>query len=182
MKTGIQKGIILTAAFQIIDDFTQPPPLASNGQSWELISDGVMGGVSEGVMGREKIAGRAAMRMQGEVSLENNGGFLQMAIDLGEQGENVDASGWTGIEMDIIGNNEAYNIHLRTADVQRSWQSYRHEFIAPDVWTKIQLPFADFNRHRIEAPLDLRQLRRLGIVAIGRAFRADIAIGSLRFY
>ena len=167
---------------QTINDFSQPSPLASNGQSWELISDGVMGGVSKGVMGREKIAGRAAMRMQGEVSLENNGGFLQMAIDLGKQGESVDASGWTGIEIDIIGNNEAYNVHLRTADIQRSWQSYRHEFTAPDDWITIQLPFADFNRHRIEAPLDLLQLRRLGIVAIGRAFKADIAIGGVRFY
>ena len=172
----------MTAAVEIIDDFSQQPPLASNGECWALISDGVMGGVSQGTMGRAQIEGRPAIRMQGEVSLENNGGFLQMAIDLGAQGTSVDASDWAGIEIDVIGNGEAYNLHLRTADVERSWQSYRHALTAPDVWTSIRLPFAGFTRHRIEAPLDLRKLRRLGIVAIGRAFKADIAIGGLRFY
>jgi len=31
-------------------------------------------------------------------------------------------------------------------------------------------------------PLDLSRLRRIGIVAIGRAFRADVAVGGVRFY
>lgn len=44
------------------------------------------------------------------------------------------------------------------------------------------MPFADFGAYRAEAPLDLSCLRRLGVVAIGRAFTADLAVGGVRFY
>lgn len=36
--------------------------------------------------------------------------------------------------------------------------------------------------YRLEAPLDITQLRRIGLVAIGRAFLADRAVSELGFY
>jgi hypothetical protein len=140
-----------------------------------------MGGVSDGKLSREALDGRMALRLTGHVSTENNGGFLQMARDLGA-GRGMDASGYTGLELDVLGNGEAYNIHLRTKDVTRPWQSYRHSFTAPDRWTTVTLPFADFDSHRIASALDLKSLRRIGIVAIGKAFNADIAISGLSLY
>ena len=166
----------------IIDALDQEPPRATIGTRWELIADRVMGGVSSGEMEREHVAGRPALRMCGDVSLENNGGFLQIALDLAPDGGVVDARQWTGIEIDVFGNGERYNLHLRTADVVRPWQSYRAEFFATPEWQTIRLPFATFEPHRIDAPLDLACLRRLGIVAIGRAFAADVAISKLQFY
>jgi hypothetical protein len=172
----------MAAADGIIDALDQESPRATIGTRWELVADRVMGGVSSGAMAREHLAGRLALRMRGDVSLENNGGFVQIALDLAPDGGVLDARGWTGIEIDAFGNNEHYNLHLRTADVVRPWQSYRAEFIATPEWRTIQLPFATFEPHRIDAPLDLARLRRLGVVAIGRAFTADVAIGGLRFY
>jgi hypothetical protein len=166
----------------IIDALDQEPPHATIGTRWELIADRVMGGVSSGAMMREPVAGRPALRMRGAVSLENNGGFVQIALDLAPGGGVVDARPWTGIALDVFGNGERYNLHLRTADVVRPWQSWRAEFAATPEWRTIQMPFATFEPHRIDAPLDLARLRRLGIVAIGRAFTADVAIGGLRFY
>jgi len=133
-------------------------------------------------MRREVVRGREAIRMQGDVSLENNGGFLQIALDLAPDGAPIDARGWAGIEIDVIGNGESYNLHLRTADVIRPWQSYRAGFVAEPEWRTRRLPFAEFEPHRIDAPLDRSTLRRIGIVAIGRAFHADIAIGGVRFH
>jgi hypothetical protein len=167
---------------QIIDALDQKHPRATIRTRWELIADRVMGGVSSGAMTREMVAGRSALRMQGDVSLENNGGFIQVALDLATAAAAVDASAWSGIEIDVLGNNERYNLHLRSADVVRPWQSYRADFIAAPDWRTIQLPFASFEAQRIDAPLDLTRLRRLGVVAVGRAFTADIAIGGLRFY
>jgi len=149
---------------------------------WELITDGVMGGRSNGALHRGTIDGRRALRLRGEVSLENNGGFLQMALDLDPDGGTVDASGWTGLEIEVIGNGETYNLHLRSADVVRPWQSYRQGFVAGPRWTVRRLPFAGFTPHRIDTPLDVGRLRRVGIVAIGRAFTADVAIGALRLF
>ena len=179
---GEERNPCLAATTEIIDDLSQPPPRASNGAAWELIADRVMGGLSSGTMRREIIEGRDAIRMRGDVSIANNGGFLQIALDLAPSGATVDASRWAGIEIDVLGNGERYNMHLRTADAVRPWQSWRRSFIATPFWQTIRLPFAGFEAHRIDDPLDLRSLRRVGIVAIGRAFQADIAIGGVRFH
>ncbi len=167
--------------FHVIDALDRPAPLATIGTEWELIGDSVMGGRSAGEMRREVVAHRLAVHMTGDVSLENNGGFIQIALDL-STGASIDVSGWSGFEIDVFGNGETYNLHLRTDDVERPWQSYRETFLASDSWRSVRLPFADFEAHRIDAPLDLTRVRRLGVVAIGRAFAADIAIAGLRLY
>jgi hypothetical protein len=166
----------------IIDDLSRPFPEAATGTRWQLMSDAVMGGVSAGSMTSAVLAGRKAIRMQGSVSLENNGGFLQIALDLAPGGESVDASAYAGIEIDVSGDGEAYGLHLRTPDLARPWQSYRAGFVAAEGWARLQLPFAGFLAHRTEAPLDTRRLRRLGIVAIGRRFQPDLFVGGVRFY
>lgn len=172
----------MSRASAIIDDLSLPAGETPCGTAWELISDRVMGGVSGGTLAHSIIEGRPALRMTGAVSLENDGGFLQMALDLRPDGRGVDASGYTGLALDVLGNDQRYNVHLRTADVTRPWQSYRAEFIAPGHWTTVKLPFSDFTPHRLTAPLDLSSLRRIGLVAIGRAFNADLALGDLRLY
>lgn len=181
LATGLG-SMKLAATFKTIDDLSQPHPRASIGAAWEMIADRVMGGVSNGTMRREVVKGRAAIRMQGDVSLENNGGFLQIALDLDRNGAAIDASEWAGIEIEVVGNDEPYNLHLRTADVAHPWQSWRLSFVATPEWRTLRLPFVEFEKHRIEAPLDLSTLRRIGIVAIGRAYHADIAIGGIRFW
>lgn len=165
-----------------IDDLSRHFPESAIGTRWQLLSDAVMGGVSAGRMSRTVLDGRPAIRMQGDVSLDNNGGFIQIALDLAPDAGTVDASGFTGIALDVIGNDEDYGLHLRTADLSRPWQSYRAGFTARRAWQEIRLPFAGFMPHRTERPLDLHLLRRVGIVAIGRAFQADVAVGGLRFY
>lgn len=166
----------------VIDDLSAPHPRAANGAAWELIADRVMGGVSQGAMRREIVDGRPALRMQGTVSLENNGGFIQMALDLAPDGASIDAGHWSGIAIDARGNGQSYNVHLRTSDLTRPWQSYRQTVHPAADWQTLRLPFAAFEPHRIDAPLDLTALRRIGVVAIGRPFDVDIAVGGVRFY
>ena len=169
-------------ATRVIDDLGRDNLVATIGTRWQLVTDRVMGGVSDGTLVRETVSGRPALRMRGDVSLENNGGFVQMALDLAPDGDLVDASAWTGIELDVIDNDEDYGVHLRTDAVERHWQSYRQSFRAGASWRTVQLAFADFVPHRIEVPLDVRRLRRIGLVAIGRAFAADLAVGGVRFF
>lgn len=151
-------------------------------EPFQLITDTVMGGVSSGTLTRETVGGREAYRMRGMVSLENNGGFVQMAADINPDGALFDASAFTGIELDVTGNTETYNIHLRTSDLTRPWQSYRQSFIAGPEWETHRIPFTDFTPHRTEMPLDITKLRRIGILAIGRVFEADVSVARLRFY
>jgi hypothetical protein len=165
----------------VIDDLSREAPLSNIGTRWQLFTDGVMGGVSKGTMVREAVAGRLAIRMQGDVSLANGGGFVQIAMDLAPDGNAVDAGAWRGFELDVFGNREEYGFHLRTEGLSRPWQSYRQGFQAERHWRTVQFEFQDFVPHRTDIPLDTRRLKRVGIVAIGRAFSADIAVGGLRY-
>ena len=165
----------------IVEELSREPPIATIGGNWQLLTDQVMGGVSKGSQVRAPVAGRPAIRMLGDVSLENNGGFIQIALDLSPVGGVVDASAWDGIELDVFGNGEEYGVHLRTDALTRPWQSYRQSFMADAEWRTVQLPFDQFVPHRTVVLLDTRRLRRIGVVAIGRPFSCDLALGGLRF-
>jgi hypothetical protein len=145
------------------------------GSSFRVITDGVMGGVSSAESRVEVVDGRRALRIRGKVRLENNGGFVQLATDLG-----LDASPYSHLQLVVRGNGETYGCHLRTADVVRPWQSYRQSFDAPAAWTTVDLPLQHFEPHRLQTPFDASRLRRLGLIAIGRAFDADLAVHTIR--
>ncbi len=165
----------------LIDDF-QRSDVSCLGTTWRSTSDRVMGGVSVAHIERASLDGREGLRLTGEVSLENNGGFVQMGLDLGSDGKTLDATDYTGVSLVVRGNGERYSVHLRTVDCVRPWQSYRAGLVAEPAWRDIQLPFAGFAPHRLDAPLDLSRLRRLGVVAIGRAFAADVMVSRVMLY
>lgn len=148
---------------------------------WEYVADTVMGGVSSGQARRQIVEGRDAVRLTGVVSLENNGGFVQIAFDLAD-GAVFDVSGYTGIALDVLGNGETYDLRLRTDALTRPWQSFRTDFTAPTEWTTIKVAFMDFQPHRTDAAFEPARLRRIGILAIGREMDADISVSSVRLF
>ncbi|MEM7440089.1 MAG: CIA30 family protein [Pseudomonadota bacterium] len=172
----------MASSIAVIDDFSVTGASASNAGNWRYVADTVMGGVSRGKMTAQTIMGRPALRMTGAVSTDNNGGFIQIALNLGEEGQVVEASAFKGFEIDAIGNREEYNIHLRTTDLRRSWESYRASFALGPKWQTFTFAFADFDAYRALKPLDPAKLRSIGIVAIGREFEADVAVGGVRLY
>lgn len=166
----------------LIDDFSNPALTSVLGTSWRGVSDQVMGGISQASVSLETIDDRRCLRLSGDVRLENNGGFIQASLELAPAGTLLDASSYAGVRIVVRGNGEQYSVHLRTPDNVRPWQSYRAHFTAPPDWTTVDLPFAGFKPHRLVVPLDTKRLRRLGLVAIGRAFRADLAVAQVRLY
>jgi hypothetical protein len=69
---------------------------------WYFFSDAVMGGVSRGEVSlRPEVCGRKAVEMRGTVSLENNGGFIQIALDLNGTGISLSVN----ICVHLISNN-----------------------------------------------------------------------------
>jgi len=165
----------------IIDDRRTGDLESVAGGSWRMVTDGVMGGVSSGELSLQTIDNKACLRLRGDVRLENNGGFIQAALEV-EDTEAADASDYHGLLLKVYGNNQEYNLHLRTGDVWLPWQSYRTSFMAPARWQTVRLPFAEFTGYRIGKKLDLKRLERIGLVAIGRAFAADLCIGELALY
>ncbi len=166
----------------VIDDFSGGDLISNLGTRWRGVSDQVMGGISEASVAHDVIDGRPCLRLTGDVRLENNGGFIQAALDLAPSGNSIDASDYAGVRLVARGNDEQYAVHLRTPDNVRPWQSYRAGFTAGPAWQTIELPFERFAPYRLDVPLDVARLRRIGLVAIGRAFHADLAVSALGFY
>lgn len=156
-------------------------PASARPDRWRLFSDRVMGGVSAGDTEITDRDDRRCLRMHGDVSLENNGGFIQVASDITASERQAFRDG-DGIELVVYGNGEHYNVHLRTDAMRYPWQSYRASFNAHPRWQSLRLPFASFEPHRIEGDLKPDTVRRIGVVAIGRAFAADLCVAAVSVY
>ena len=96
----------------LIDDFTDEGLVSKLGTQWRGVSDQVMGGISETTISHGVIDSRPCLRMTGDVRLDNNGGFIQAALDLTYRGETLDASGYSGVSMIVRGNGEKYSVRL----------------------------------------------------------------------
>lgn len=165
----------------IIDDRTTGDYHSTSGNEWYLVTDGVMGGVSKGQLSPDVVESRPCLRMQGDVSLDDDGGFIQMVLNLSDDIlQNV--SDYTGMVLEIYGNEEQYNLHIRTQDTSLPWQSYRITFMAAPEWKTLYLPFAEFTPYRIDKMLDIRRIKRIGVVAIGRVFQANVCIGKVGLF
>ena len=165
----------------LIDDFSTGNTVALSGNRWMGFTDQVMGGRSTGGAHLDEIEGRPCIRLSGTVNTRG-GGFIQLAIDLGQGRKPFDGTAFNGVELDIYGNDEEYNCHLRTTDIRWYEQSYRARFQAPQTWTTVRLPWAVFEPHAIETPLNLQGLLRLGVLGWMRDFEADIAVGLLALF
>ncbi len=165
----------------VIDDRSTGTFVSAMGTAWRGVSDQVMGGRSTEQVTLDTIAGQPCVRLTGDVRLENNGGFIQLTLDLA-QGTILDASRFSGLQLLVYGNGETYNAHLRTSDLVRPWQSYRHRFRAPPEWTWVRLPFSEFKAYRTGVTLALARLKRLGVVAIGRPYHADVCVAKVALY
>jgi hypothetical protein len=181
LSLALAAPVSLPRASTLIDDFSGEQPVSALGTRWRLVSDRVMGGASDGRMSLQEVEGRRALCMRGEVSLKNNGGFLQLALDLAPA-RPLDASTYQGMRLLVLGNGERYNVHLKTEDIRYPWQSYRSGFETGPQWREIRLPFGAFEPYRVDSPLDLRHLTRLGLVAIGRAFEAEVCVAEIGLY
>jgi len=165
----------------VIADFASPEQPGAGDGGWRLVTDNVMGGVSEGRLSIEEIAGRRCVRLRGTGRTENNGGFMQAALGL-EGLRRRDASGYHGVVVDIYGSDESYNLHLRQEGLWLPWQAFRTTFTASAQWQTCYLPFAEFRPHATNAVLRPDRLTRIGVVAIGRAFSADICVARIGYY
>lgn len=163
----------------LVDDRRSGTLSTPLGSAWRLVSDGVMGGLSQGMLCPEFYRERAALTLRGEVTTANNGGFLQMALALVPV---YDASRFRGVRLTVAGNGERYNLHLRTLDLERPWQSYRATFTTTADWQTVELAFAALNAHRTAEPFRPERLTSLGLVAIGRDFRAELRLAYAVFY
>ncbi len=165
-----------------MDDFSNPN-LSLFGTTWEGFTDRVMGGLSQMQSGIVVEGGQSFLRMAGRVRVENNGGFIQMRLGLKKAGKNFDARSWTGVRLLARADPGSYSVHLRTAQTLFPWNFYTAPIQAETDWTEIRIPFSRFKGDygAIGKP-DLRRIKGIAVVAIGKAFDAKLELKEIGFY
>ena len=147
---------------------------------WIYLSDTVMGGVSTGsARVVDSYQGRA-IRLKGNVSTKNNGGFIQVRAKVGRGA----AKDLKGVRLLVKGNEDSYYVHLRVAGSFVPWHYYQQEFYAPNQWVELILPFSSFERSSriLQKVIDPAQIVTLGVVAYGKNYDAEIWIAKAEFY
>jgi len=166
----------------VLSDFSADKPYVMEGASWRGFSDRVMGGISDANLDKDTVAGKNCARLTGTVTRESNGGFIQMALYFGADEAELDGSAYSGIELLVYGNNEDYNVHMRTADCGWYDQSYRHTFFAKPEWQRVRIPFSEFEANSVTAPFNSARINRIAILGWMREFQADIALSRIALY
>jgi len=148
-------------------------------EPWRSINDGVMGGVSSGGMSESA----DGLRFEGELSLENNGGFASVRRPV-----DVDLAKAVGVQLEVRGDGRTYQLRIRQ-DGRYDGIAWRVEFPTSEQWQKIRLDFDQFapvfrGRPVVEAgPVAPSEIRQLGFMVADKnagAFRLDIR--SIHFY
>ena len=104
-------------------------------EQWRSIDDRVMGGVSVGKM----TATEDGIRFEGELSLDNNGGFSSVRHMV-----NQDLREVTGVRITFKGDGRRYQFRLRQ-DQRFDGISWRKEFDTTSQWQTVELSLDEFD-------------------------------------
>lgn len=155
-----------------IIDFSDPDEY----EYWEVINDVVMGGISSSGI---SVADHRAAVFEGEVSLDNYGGFASMRTHPRE----FDLAGYRGFIIRARGDGKDYRLRLKVDEAYESIAYQAHFSTEAGRWILTRIPFELFTpvyRGQVidnAPPLDSALIRRIGFMIADRQegpFRLEI--------
>ena len=185
--------VFLASLATYAQDSLQFPIEPAMAKEWKYLSDQVMGGVSEGSTTLLQDGDRFYLRLTGDVSTRNNGGFVQFRskVSLFDKPEmfqlihkaHKDGDGLEGVRLNVRGNGETYHVMIRTYFTWSPSDYYYHTFETSPNWKKVDLPFKKFKSSKYrERGLEVDQIRDFAVVAYGRDFQSDVSVSEISFY
>ena len=159
----------------MIDDFKSQPE-----KRWRFVADTVMGGISTGNISFLTENRNTYARMTGNVSTQNNGGFIQFRMKLSAPlPKSV-----VGLRLVVRGNDQKYFMHLRTTGTFLPWQYYQAGFKVNRYWSEVRLPLETFKAsgNFLRAVPQPESVKSVGIVAFGRDHEAEIEVREVAYY
>ena len=147
-------------------------------ENWKFFTDQVMGGKSTGKI-EFYSQNKKYLRMSGNVTTENNGGFIQFRHKI----RNKISNNIKSLQIISRGNNEKYYIHLRTSRTLLPWQYYSKEFKVSNKWEKIIINLSDFKRSGffLRKKIKPSTIKSLAVVAFGKNHDALIEVSEISF-
>jgi hypothetical protein len=116
---------------KIIFDFNQK----SNLENWIVVDDVVMGGESSGSF---KLNSDGFGVFQGDISLENNGGFSSLRYQLQKK---ITIDNYTQVVIRLKGDGEKYQFRIKSNS--EDYYSYIFPFSTSGEWQEITIPLKE---------------------------------------
>ena len=150
--------------------------------TWWIVNDGVMGGLSRSEF---KLTDEGTAVFQGNVSLENFGGFSSIRTNP----RSFKLENYQGLLVRVKGDGKKYQLRLH-ADNRFDGIAYRYYFqTQPSTWLTIRVPFSEFVpvfRGRIMnniSPISPEQIQVIGfMISDKQAGPFRLEIDSIRAY
>ena len=144
--------------------------------NWAYLADTVMGGISRG----SAEFSNGALRLTGQVSTKNNGGFIQVRTRINPN----ETTEKTGVKIRVKGNGDVYYLHIRNASARLPWHYYTANFSTSEKWKEVVIPFDQFEKSATFMPRELNPdtIKTIGVVAYGKDHKADVSVATLEFY
>jgi hypothetical protein len=119
---SLSAGALWSYKSLVIDDFTSADGSSQVGGYWQGFTDRVMGGRSDIQAGIIELDGRRVLRMEGDVTLENNGGFVQVRLPLDSGRNGISPENYRGIRIRYsVNRGSGFYVHLRTTGNRLPW-------------------------------------------------------------
>jgi NADH dehydrogenase [ubiquinone] 1 alpha subcomplex assembly factor 1 len=132
-------ALILTIGAALAGDERVLFNFAAKSLDWFVVNDGVMGGISSSNVKLEN----GVLVFEGQVRLENNGGFASVRSNSSEQ----NLSEFLGIALRVRGDGKIYALNLRTSSARGVL--YQSEFqTKAGEWLELRIPFSQLRPTR----------------------------------
>ena len=169
MKLTI-KYLTFFLIFISMNTFTQP---LNDPSAWRPITDQVMGGISNLSISHSE----GVFFMKGNVSTENNGGFVRLSNRI-----DISSNNFHGIKFKAKGNNETYEIHVTLKGIKMPpWSYFSKGFDVTNEWQEYEIFFKDLKRSSgiSTASMKAKNIRDISIAGYGKDFNVDLAIKEI---
>lgn len=149
---------------------------------WEGITDQVMGGRSDLQTTFIREDDRFLLRMTGTVSLENNGGFIQVRFKLDEP-DLPNPADYKGFYLEVRGTGNGYYLHAKTPRTFFPWSHFAAPLPVSDEWKRVKVPFSRFtSEFMMDSPFTPESIRSIAVVAAKQEMKANIRVREIGFY
>jgi NADH dehydrogenase [ubiquinone] 1 alpha subcomplex assembly factor 1 len=171
--------LILTIGAALASDDLNLFDFSKQSNNWFVVNDGVMGGVSSSTVKLEN----GVLVFEGQVRLENNGGFASVRSTSSEQ----NLSEFAGISLRVRGDGKMYALNLRTSSARGVL--YQAEFqTKAGEWLELRVPFSQLRPTRFGNTLkgfalEANRIESFGfIIANKRQERFELVVDWMKAY